>query len=165
MKSVDWPKWAAIAEILGAVAIIVTLLYLAVQTRELRVQTAQNTDALQANARQASLDSELGLIYKGIEYPILYKRPPAPMIELELEDYTDDDVIRVILWEIATLRTREHYWLQYQDGALDAATWASYRSVLVSRINRSIRTRQVWDLYWDEFDPGFAEEVNNFLAD
>ena len=164
MKNTDWAKWASIAEILSAVAIVITLLYLADQTGQLRAQTAQNTATLRANARQASLDSELGLIYKAIEYPVLYVRPEAPYPELSEPGLTEVDLARIALWEIATIRTRENYWLQYQDGALDGETWASYRSVLVSRIQGSERTRKIWELYSDEFDPAFAKEVNGYIS-
>ena len=164
MKNTDWAKWASIAEILSAVAIVVTLLYLADQTNQLRAQTAQNTEALQAGARQASLDSELGLLYKAIEYPALYIRPDGPRLELSEPGLTEVDLARIALWEIATIRTRENYWLQYQDGALDLETWESYRSVLVNRIQRSERTRKVWEFYFGQFDPAFAEEVNSYIA-
>lgn len=53
MKSVDWTKWSAVAEILSAIAIVLTLLYLADQTRQLRVQTEQNNDLLEAQAGYA----------------------------------------------------------------------------------------------------------------
>ena len=51
MKRVEWGKWSAIAEILSALAILVTLGYLAIQTRYLAVQTEQNTAALVAGNR------------------------------------------------------------------------------------------------------------------
>ena len=146
---------------MSSVAIVVTLAYLAIQTQ-------QNTRALQASARQASLDSELGVLYKAMEYPILYAGPeggPGRLIELSAPGYTREDIIRIILWEVATIRARENYWLQYRDGALDAETWESYRSVLVQRIRGSERTRKVWELYANQFDPDFAAEVNSYVSD
>ena len=44
---IDWTKWSAIAEILSAIAIVVTLLYLADQAQELRSQTEQNNRLLE----------------------------------------------------------------------------------------------------------------------
>ena len=165
MKNVDWGKWAAIAEILSAVAIVVTLLYLADQTRQLRAQTEQNTEALQANARQASLDQELELIYKAIEYPVVYRGTTTAMLELSFGDYTDEDLIRMMLWEIATIRTREGYWRQFKEGALNREVWESYRSVLVARIKGREQTQQAWDFYSGQFDPEFAAEVNSYLRE
>jgi len=47
MNKFDCSKWSAIAEILSAIAIVVTLLYLADQANELRAQTEQNNRLLQ----------------------------------------------------------------------------------------------------------------------
>ena len=41
MKQIDWNKWSSIAEILSALAVLVTLVYLG-------VQTSQNTQAINA---------------------------------------------------------------------------------------------------------------------
>ena len=56
MKDVDWTKWSAIAEIFSAIAIVVTLLYLAVQTNQLQVQTAQNFELMEREAARAVED-------------------------------------------------------------------------------------------------------------
>ena len=50
-------KLAALAEIIAAFAIVLTLGYLA-------IQTSQNTAATNSSARQASLDAELSLFYQ-----------------------------------------------------------------------------------------------------
>jgi len=46
----DWGRWSAIAEILSAIAIVVTLVYLSIQTQHLAVQTEQNNKLLSAQA-------------------------------------------------------------------------------------------------------------------
>ena len=48
MTKIDWTKWSAIAEVCGAVAIVATLIYLAVQTQYLAEQTEQNNRFLGA---------------------------------------------------------------------------------------------------------------------
>ena len=51
MSKIDWTKWSGIAEILSAIAIVVTLVYLAAQTQYVRQQTElqveQNKQSLQ----------------------------------------------------------------------------------------------------------------------
>ncbi len=47
----NWTKLSAISEILSSVAILVTLIYLAIQTQ-------QNADATQADTRQAILAAD-----------------------------------------------------------------------------------------------------------
>ena len=49
MKKIDWSKWSAIAEIASAVAIVVTLSYLALQTFYLAEQTEQSVVQTQQN--------------------------------------------------------------------------------------------------------------------
>ena len=61
MKTVDWTKWSAIAEIFGAIAIVVTLLYLAVQTQYLAEQTEQNNEFLAAQADYNILQNRTSL--------------------------------------------------------------------------------------------------------
>lgn len=51
MTKIDWPKWSAFAEILGAFAIVVTLVYLAVQTKQVAEQTKQNNLLLAQQAQ------------------------------------------------------------------------------------------------------------------
>lgn len=56
MRKVDWTKWSAIAEISSAIAIVMTLLYLSVQTRYLAEQTEQTNLFLQQNQDIALAD-------------------------------------------------------------------------------------------------------------
>ena len=53
--TVNWTAIATISELVGAVAVVVTLGYVAVQIR-------QNTNAILANSRQTLLEADLGLI-------------------------------------------------------------------------------------------------------
>ena len=148
-------KISAVAELVSSVAIVATLAYLAVQTQ-------QNTQALQANARQASLDSELALLLEVVDKPILYQAPPLNLPNTNLSDL---ELNQIAAYNVAMLRTRESYWLQYKSGALDEELWESYRSVIVRDIREVARVRQVWEIFSDQFDPEFVEEVNSYLAD
>ncbi|RYG21268.1 MAG: hypothetical protein EON93_26090 [Burkholderiales bacterium] len=51
----DWNAVSATADIVGAIAVVVSLIYVGLQLR-------QNTKAIVANARQGVLDSDIGLI-------------------------------------------------------------------------------------------------------
>jgi len=148
-------RLSAWAELVSSVAIVATLAYLAVQTQ-------QNTEALQASARQASLDTEIGLIMEIINDPILYD---GELLELSDKSYTNDELIKISAYGVAFFRTRENYWLQYRSGALDRETWESYRSVLVDVIGRTERYRKVWSMFSNQFDPGFVAELNSYLPD
>ena len=147
-------KVSAFAELVSSVAIVITLVYLAVQTQ-------QNTRALQANARQASLEVELGIILKVIDKPILYQGPP---LELPNSNYTHQELIQIAAYNVAMFRTRESYWIQHRNGALDSEIWESYRSVLIHDIREEKQVRWVWDIFSDQFNPEFVKEVNSYLV-
>ena len=57
-------KLSAIAELISSVAVVVTLVYLAVHTQ-------QNTTAIQASIRQAMLTDDRELFLSQIEFPIV----------------------------------------------------------------------------------------------
>ena len=71
-------KLSALAELVSAIAILVTLGYLAIQTQ-------QNTAAIQASVRQAMLSDDMELIHQLIDYPMLFTErsssltPNSPM--------------------------------------------------------------------------------------
>lgn len=148
-------KLSALAELVSSIAIVITLVYLAVQTQ-------QNTRALQANARQASLESELEMIYKIIDHPFLYQGPP---LVFPNTNYSQQELSQIAAFNVAMFRTRESYWIQYRNGALDSEIWESYRSVLAHEIRTEERLRWTWSLFSEQFNPEFVEEVNTYLAE
>jgi len=149
MKTIDWTKWSALAEIISSVAILITLLYLAIQTQ-------QNTDAVQATVRQAMLSEDRESLYKLIEYPSLNKRT----------ELSEDEEVQTIAFIIAFVRMRENHWLQYQNGVLDEATWLSYREPLLNVVFHSAFGREVWRVQSETIiEPGFVEAINSWVAD
>jgi len=88
MKDVDWTKWSAISEILSAIAIVVTLLYLAVQTNQVRVQTAQNFELMEREAARAVEDRRYLLSDVVLNNPLyleLMLKDKLELTELERE--------------------------------------------------------------------------------
>lgn len=149
MKPIDWTKWSAIAEIVSSVAILITLLYLSIQTQ-------QNTDAIQASVRQAMLAEDRESLYKIIEFPSLNKR-----IEL-----TETEEVQLFANMIAFIRMRENHWLQYQNGVLDEATWLSYRQPLLNVVFHSAFGRIVWiEQSEGILDPSFVESINSWVSE
>ena len=164
MKSIDWGKWSAIAEIFGAIAVLATLAYLAIQTRYLAVQTEQNTAAVQASVRQEMLSKELEFLGREIELPSLAqigRNGQAP---------TREELTQLNAYLLSFLRLRESQWLQYQSGALDERTWRSYSAAVPLVFTQDVRR-----LWWQvrartfaetgEFDSEFVEVVSNLIPD
>jgi hypothetical protein len=151
-RAIDWTKWSAIAEILGAVAILVTLLYLA-------IQTAQNTAAAQASTRQAILAEDRALLELRIQYPqlvILQGAKPGTL--------SDEQKVRLSSWLTIFVRNRENQFLQRRNEGIDEATLASYASVIVPILSYEI-TRAWWEQSTGQFDPDFVLYIDELLSD
>ncbi|KAA3616205.1 MAG: hypothetical protein DWQ05_10685 [Calditrichaeota bacterium] len=141
-------KLSAFAEIISSVAIVLTLIYLAIQTQ-------QNTAAIQATTRQAMLAEDRESLYKLIEFPDLALRC----------NLTSTQETQVRAYMVAFLKMRESQWIQFQNGALDEAIWTSYRQPLAGLVLNSELGRAVWQEARDRFDPGFAKTVDEMMRD
>lgn len=136
-------QWASIAEIVSSIAIVATLIYLSVQTR-------QNTNALLAVSRQTALQAELDLASDWIEHPEFVAGP-----------YTLEESSRVA-WIIKLLRVREFEWHQYQSGILDEASLNSYMAPMPALLEDELG-RRTFD--WYGGDPGFKAYVSELLRE
>lgn len=138
-------RLAAIAEIISSVAIVVTLVYLS-------VQTGQNTDALLAVSRQATLQGDLDIIQIGMMYP--------EFAQADNIEFTPEFETRYRLFLTAAMRTREFAWFQYQSGILDEGTWQSYMSPMQFMFSTQ-RAQAYLELY--SGDPDFKSYLKDWL--
>ena len=144
MKNMDWTKWSAIAEILSAVAIVATLLYLAVQTQ-------QTNRGLLANSRAITMTADVSFLMDADEFLIANGTPREELSPTQGE--------RLVRQTIAYLRIREFAWFQYQDGILDESAWNSYLRPTVG-LFESENFLAIWAGYQDSFDPNFVKAVH-----
>ena len=114
-----------VGDFIGAIAIVVTLIYLVLQLR-------QNTNALHAHVRQGILAASQAELLATIDNPdlILSMIKTGP---LSLEE-----AVKYSFWLSAAFRTRQFAWLQYQDGAIDEPQWRTERIVLQRILRRPI---------------------------
>ena len=151
MKETNWTKWSSIAEIISSIAILITLVYLAIQTQ-------QNTEATIASTRHAVIETDLNIIQFLVNNPSIDlsfgKQELSPVEKSQLENFL-----------IAMARTREHQWLQYKNNLLDEQTLEAYLTGLTINISYPI-TRKWWELAsYDYFDDEFVDEINIRLKD
>ena len=148
----NWTMLSSISDILSSAAILVTLVYLAVQTR-------QATRAAQSGTRQAMLAADQQLLQLIVDNPELYLIRFKPQL-------TDEEKVRLGAYLVTFVRMREYNWLQYQNGILDEATWNSYRSAIAPFLGAP-KTREWWRRYAREmsaFHPDFVAVVDAELA-
>ena len=147
----NWTKASAVAEILSSVAILITLVYLVVEIQ-------QNSEATQAETRQAILDSDQQFLEFYVDSPELHLLQFKPDLSVE-------ERIRLSFVLTTFVRMRENNWLQYENGTLDDVTWQAYRLTLISQLSAP-QTRAWWQNFPVEriWDSEFISLVNELLA-
>ncbi len=151
-RTVDLNKASAIAEILSSVAILVTLVYLAIEIR-------QNAQATWADTRQAILAADQEFLHILLQDPTL-------ILARHQEELNDDERVRLSIQLATMVRMREMNWIQHQDGTIDDTTWRAYQGSLVAVLSAP-QSRTWWENYGVEriFDPQFVALVDDLLAD
>jgi hypothetical protein len=146
----NWTKASAVAEIVSSVAILVTLIYLTVQTQ-------QNTAAIQANGRQTSLAVEQQLLNSQMENPAMW----AAMHNAE---YTDEQKVYFNSWLVAFFANRQADWANYRIGTLDKPAWLRMEASI-----RQVFKTPLFRVWWHNFsasmDPAFVARVNEIIAE
>jgi hypothetical protein len=144
-------QFAYLAEIIGVIMIIVTLIYLSLQVR-------QGAELLRSESRQAQVNNGLVGVYKLVEHPELGR------IFSGTETPSLAEKTRLQFWIIGQMRAREHEWLQYKSGALDEVTWLSYRGVIYFVLGTE-RARTLWGLCSLYFNADFVEMVGEMIEE
>jgi len=146
---VNLEQLAYLAEIVGVIAVVITLIYLSVQVR-------QGTQILWSESRQAQVAYDQGGVYKFVEYPELGR------LFSQAETPTEEEKTKLLFWMIGQMRAREHEWLQYRTGALDEETWISYRDVIFFLLGTK-RARDLWGLCSPYFNQDFVATVSEMI--
>ena len=140
----NWDAAGAIGEIIGAAAVVITLAYLAAQTR-------LNMRALRASAYED--------IYRDLQQnltvlePELFQKAFAGLELDEIEQFTGNR------WRGVMFRMYENWWKQHQNGILDDDVFKAYSSHM--RLTLNIPGSIDWWLHRRRLDfiPGFIVYV------
>ncbi|MBT5558915.1 MAG: hypothetical protein HOJ88_03410 [Proteobacteria bacterium] len=143
--------YANLAEILGVIIVVVTLIYLAIQVR-------QGADLLRSEARQAQITTDQNNIAQFLEHPELGR------IMSSQETPSFEEKTQLAFWIVSVMRAREHEWLQYKEGSLDEEAWLSYRGVIYFALGTE-RARNLWATSAPFFNSGFVEMVEQLIKD
>ena len=147
----NWPKWASIAEIISSVAILVTLLYLAIQTE-------QNTDAINSQSRQSLAESAVFEQTIWIQYPELSSFIVNNSIDMTFEQKVQLDGLLIM-----SLSRREFAFRQYQAGVLDKNIW-NQEAEIIALILGTERTRSWWKTIGKSgFEVDFAKATDSII--
>ena len=151
----NWEAAGAIGEIIGALAVFLTLIYLALQIR-------QNTKAVQASAVDASISKVTSVrqsIYDSAEIAGIYIAGLANPDDLdELSRTRFRLLMHNILLAISNIYSQTNF------TGLSSSMWES-QLVLLRRVVTSPGGQWFWKEYQLEFDETFRGQIEAILRD
>jgi hypothetical protein len=157
MKETNWTKWASIAEILSAVAILITLLYLGLQTRYLAEQTRLNSQTIMAQGVQSLIDRDLANTNLMVEYPEILE---FLFTGRELEER---EAARLYAFLVGFTRTRESYFLSYTLGVITEDNYQRFEFPFLYLLQFE-RINNFWQNQKQAFDPRFVARTDSRLG-
>jgi hypothetical protein len=142
----------SIANILSAIAVLMTLAYLAVQVRQANMLA-------KAQARQRMVEQTNEELYQWMGDPVLRECFAKP------ELLTREEHGKVHYFLLAAMRQREWEWFQYKDGIIKEDVYCAYHAVIGLHLGVP-RTRHWWSTVGRiGFNPDFVAEVDALLAE
>ena len=145
-------QWALVSQIAGALAVVASLIYLALQVRHSNVLS-------RAQARQSMMELTQ-------EQLLLQVTDPAIWLGVFNEGPRSlEEKIKVNMWLTLFMRQREYEWLTHREGIMDSKMFEAYAGVIAVILGTE-RNRRWWALRREiaEFDPGFMDHVDSILA-
>jgi hypothetical protein len=158
----NWEALGAIGEIVGAVAVVVTLGYLAVQIRQNTRNIQSNTQALRLAAYDSFVTNASDLrrsIIENEEVARIYETGLANPDQLQGLEQTR---FRILMFTAIAAFQIEYFQLAHSDLFPDA--WAASRHTL-RRILVQPGGARFWASYKNELPAGFVQEVDRVLSE
>jgi hypothetical protein len=158
----NWDAIGAIAELLGAIGVIASLVYLATQVRQSRDQMRENTRALQAGAYQQLEESVYRKVMDDLTIPGLER-----IIRLgtaDIEQLNEEDMFRWSNWIFMRLRAFDNAHYQFRMGMHDEDRWQISRRDL-ELLFQMPGVVQWWKATPSTLSPEFVALVEEILAE
>lgn len=145
----NWEAMGAVGEMVGAVGVIVSLVYLALQIR-------RNSNVTRSATRQAISETQIELSLRIAENPDL-RAALGRWFGDTATIMQDDDLCDFNLGR-AMLRAYENQYHQFKYGTLDAELWNAYSNG-IKAILSSAKSRAWWALSRSHFSSDFVSFV------
>jgi hypothetical protein len=149
----NWEAVGAVAEIMGSVAVIGTIFYLAIQVGHAaavaKATTQQSTAQMSVDSMSVTLDSQ-----------ILSSASRKATIGEEL---TPEELSNYIRWVWVRMRVAENAYYQYQQGLLDPEAWRGYSIMIIAHLGEGSIAEPHWENVSLSYRETFVDEVRKIL--
>ena len=145
----NWDAIGAIGEIIGAAAVVISLLYLAAQIR------SQNKQAkLAALHDMSNRFREVTTLFAGDDISDIFVRANN-----DFESITDAEAVRLIVLTTNLFRAWEEAFLEKRDGSLESDVFEALSRDYTQPMGAS-SFQHIWKLRKQNYDPHFQEYVD-----
>ena len=146
----NWEALSAIGELVGAGAVVISLIYLAIQIR-------QNSKIVAANTFQAISATSSDITLRMAENTELTE---IMLVAFENPDQlTPKQVMQTQLFLRAAFRNYENYYYQYRLGYLEPDIWAGFKQTILDHVTRGYG-KLWWGAHQVAFGAAFVQYVN-----
>ena len=155
MSRLKLGEWAQIAEIVAAVAVVFSLVYVGLELRE-------NTSAVRAASVQA--------ITTGTRDALMTVASDAELARVvrlgayDRSSLTDDEKYRFSIFSRQRWLFFQGIWIQHQLDVLDENSWQSYRQLVCNLLDNS-GNREEWPYHIDVLNAEFVAWVQECSAE
>lgn len=147
---INWNAIIAICEIIGVIAIVITLIFLSVQVKQSNILARAQTRKDMLNTANHELEMK-------INHTDIWKA-------FVQESVTLDQRIQLNIWLINHMRNREFEWFQKQEETIDDGTFYSYANAIAFAPGTK-RTRKWWEFSKEQFHPEFVKFDDEYTKD
>jgi hypothetical protein len=155
-------KWALTAEIISAIAVVLSLLFLAVQIRASTEQTVLNTKAVQTAALQQHFSQHSAFILAMLENP--------EIVATVLKGREDRDALspeeNVVFTAFKANQLRQHFfgYELMKSGLMPTRQWRTFERALEREFGRGSAIIEIWDGNRDDYPSDFQKLVDDIIS-
>lgn len=153
MGTVNWEAAGAIGEIIGAAAVVLSLIYLASQIR------TQNRETRAASVHQVL--HEYSAAISRLQEPEMADIWVAAIEDLD--SLSESQRLRFVVYLMVAVRSFEDAYFQWREGRLEENIWRPLLTSLLDVKSTEAFTR-FWELRRHQFRPEFAEYIDSLEA-
>jgi hypothetical protein len=152
-RSVNWDAVGATGEILGSLAVIGSIFYLAIQVRHAagvaKASTLQSAAQMSIDTLVATLDSQ-----------VLSK---ASRKATSGEELDPEELSNYKRWVWTRMRVAENAYYQYRQGLLDADAWFAHSAMILGHLGPGAAVEPYWARVSPSYSHSFSEEVERII--
>lgn len=155
----DWEAIGAIGELAGAIAVVVTLIYLSIQ---LRINTGALRNA--ASAQQASTFIEL--TRNAYENPVVTRLILKLQSAETTDSLSDEEAVKASFFFLSHLKAGEHNHLQHLGGHLSDEEWRTIEMQAPLFVDSFPVFKEFWNAgLREQFAPSYASFWDSILSE